>query len=116
MYNISRHNVPKSKHSLQFDRPADDLVNFAVGYFSMHPYYEKQPFRTMLHAISTFAVHYNQHLFVFFTVKLITTLITWRFGTELLKFHLLFENILLLISFQLRLSDCVIWYTPDKTP
>ena len=26
MYNISRHNVPTSKHSLQFDTPADDVV------------------------------------------------------------------------------------------
>ena len=26
LYNISRHNVPKSKHSLQFDTPADDVV------------------------------------------------------------------------------------------
>ena len=26
MYNISRHNLPKSKHSLQFDTPADDVI------------------------------------------------------------------------------------------
>ena len=26
LYNISRHNVPTSKHSLQFDTPADDVV------------------------------------------------------------------------------------------
>ena len=26
MYNISRHNVPKSKHLLQFDTPADDII------------------------------------------------------------------------------------------
>ena len=26
LYNISRHNVPKSKQSLQFDTPADDVV------------------------------------------------------------------------------------------
>ena len=26
LYNISRHNVPNSKHSLQFDTPADDVV------------------------------------------------------------------------------------------
>ena len=26
LYNISRHNIPKSKYSLQFDTPADDVV------------------------------------------------------------------------------------------
>ena len=26
MYDISHHNVPKSKHLLQFDTPADDVV------------------------------------------------------------------------------------------
>ena len=26
LYNISRHNVPTSRHSLQFDMPADDVV------------------------------------------------------------------------------------------